>query len=272
MAEYSYSFATQSIGLSTVINARELGGYVLPGGGVVRKGVLIRGGALVKVSPEELDRLKNEFHISLIFDFRTSMEVKHAPDMHLDGARNIWLPAFDENRMTMEKLSLPEIAYRNLGCWLIENARNPEVQKVAMDMYSVMVENEFTQVQYAGFFQNILSSENDAVYWHCSQGKDRTGIGAAFILAALGADRSLIMHDFDISNEVYREDVKVACSKVNTEGEREAIRTFIGVNPRYFAAALDLIDEKYGSMDNYLKGPLCLSDGDIEALRDKYLQ
>lgn len=268
----NYNFKTQSIGLETVINARELGGYRMTDGRTVRHGLLIRGGSLAFTSKNELERLSGEFHIARVFDFRTSMEVKRAPDQEIAGATHIWLPAFDEEKMSMAKLALPEKAYANLGPWLVEHASETSVQEVAREMYTFMVTNEFTQVQYAGFFQNILNVSTGAIYWHCSQGKDRTGLGAALMLGALGADRELIMTDFNISNEVYQNEVDAACAMVGTEIEREVIKTFIGVNTHYFAAALDIIERDYGSLLNYLKGPICLSDEDLAGLRDRFLE
>lgn len=139
-------------------------------------------------------------------------------------------------------------------------------------MYPIMITTEFTQVQYAGFFQNILNAEEGAIYWHCSQGKDRTGLGSALILAALGADRELIMQDFEISNDYYRTEVETIFNQVSTDEEREAILTFVGVNPRYFANALDIVEKQYGSLREFLKGPICLSDEDMQILRNRFLE
>ena len=258
--------------LDSVINSRELGGYRLPGGSVVKEGLLLRGGALARISEEDITVLKDRYHLAKVFDFRTKIELQYAPDKEIPGAQNIWMPAFDENAMEMKKMSLPHQAYRNLGEWLVQNAREPAIQEIARNMYSEMVTNEFTQIQYAGFFQNILATTEGAVYWHCSQGKDRTGLGAALILGALGADRELIMTDFAISNKCYAKELEAFLPRVNTAAEKAVIQTFIGVNCDYFSAALDLIDSTWGSLEAYLTGPLCLSPEDISALRSRYLQ
>ena len=267
-----YSFETQGIGLNSIVNARELGGYRMPDGSLIKRGKLLRGGALNRLSPEDLKLLTDRYHLSRIFDFRTSFEVKRTPDMEIPGANRIWLPAFDEDSMQMEKLSLPSEAYRDLVSWLTLHASEKKVQEVARDMYTVMITTEFTQVQYAGFFLNILNSEEGAVYWHCSQGKDRTGLGAALMLAALGADRKLIMEDYEISNEVYRQEVEEIYGRLATEEEKEAALTFIGVNSKYFSAALDKVEEQYGSLLGFLKGPICLSEEDIRSLRERFLE
>ena len=258
--------------LDTVANARELGGYILPDGSKIRQGLLLRGGSLAKASDADLRRMSEEFHVAKIFDFRTGIEVEHAPDRDVPGAQNIWMPAFDEKSMEMKDLALPPSAYMNLGEWLVLHAKEKKVRKVASSMYKEMVTNEFTQVQYAGFMQNILFTTEGAVFWHCSQGKDRTGLGSALILGALGADRELIMKDFAISNEYYANELGHFLPRVETDAEKRVIQTFIGVNCEYFEAALDLIDSTWGSMDAFLRGPICLGDEDIRTLRERYLE
>lgn len=266
------NFASQSIGLKSVINARELGGYRLPGGAVIKHGLLLRGGDFSKLDDEDAGKLISQYHLAKVFDFRTSMEVGRAPDRELPGVVNIWMPAFNEKSQVMEGLSLPSEAYRDLGNWLVKNGHIPRVQEVARKMYTGMALDEFTQMQYAGFLQNIVNTSSGAVYWHCSQGKDRTGFGAALLLAALGADRKLIMEDFMISNEFYLKEVIHYCSQVDSEEVREVIRTFVGVNPIFFGNALNVIDKEYGSLTGFLKGPLCMTDEDIAILRERYTE
>ena len=266
------NFASQSIGLSTVINARDLGGYALPGGRVIKKTLLLRGGDLARVSDRDVSILQERYHLAKVFDFRTSMEVDSLPDRIIPGVSNIWLPAFNEKSRKMEEMVLPREAYVDLGGWLVKHAGNVKVQSVAREMYAGLVTDDFTQMQYAGFLQNIVNTPSGAVYWHCSQGKDRTGIAAALVLTALGADRDLVMADYGISNEFYKEDVDRYCSLLGTAEEREVIRTFIGVNPRYFGQALDLLEAQYGSLMEFLTGPLCLSREDILILRERYTE
>lgn len=57
-------------------------------------------------------------------------------------------------------------------------------------------------------------------------------------------------------------------------GREEAlsvVKAFIGANTDNFIKTLDLIDSRYGSMEAYLKGPLGLTEADIETLRNRYL-
>lgn len=267
-----YNFASQTAGIDSVANMRELGGYVLPGGRRVKRGLLLRGGALSKMTSQDREMLMRKFSLAADFDFRTENEINRSPDKVIAGVKYVWFPTIDPQTEKTASQSLPQEAYKDLANWLVVNSSNPLVQNLASRLYTDMVVNEWTQIQYAAFLQSILNTSVGSIYWHCSQGKDRTGLGAAFILCALGADRELILQDYLISEEYYREETKKYCAMVQTEAEREVIRTFVGVNVKYFIAALDLIDRQFGSLENYVKGPLCLTDEDIRVLRERYTE
>jgi len=257
--------------IKDVVNFRELGGYEFPDGRHIRKGLLLRGGSLAKVSEETLGILSEEYHLARVFDFRTQGEVIMAPDLPVPGSKFIWLPAMDENTESFAQQTLPHEAYRNLPVYLAENASNPMVQDVANRLYTDMITNEYTQLQYAAFLQSVVNTPSGAVYWHCSQGKDRTGLASTFLLAAMGADRDLIMYDYNLSMDCYRNLYESVASKLKTPQERDAALTFIGVNPKLYQSALDLIDRRWGSLMNFVKGPLCMSDDDCEVLKNRYL-
>ena len=73
------------INLPGVTNARELGGYPADGK-TIRKGVLIRTGALNNAEPEAVKRLQEEFHLQMIIDFRMKDEWIGIPDPTVTGA------------------------------------------------------------------------------------------------------------------------------------------------------------------------------------------
>jgi len=270
------TYATQKIDLPSIINARELGGIELPDGRRIKRGKLLRGGALAAASDEDLRRLHEQYHLVHNFDFRTYVEVTAKPDREVEGADRVWLPAIDENTEKVGLNSLPPEAYVKLESFIIGYADNPMVQSVAARMYPDMVLNEYTQLQYASFLQLASNVKDGAVFWHCSQGKDRTGLGAAFMLCALGADRDTIIREFDISNEFYKEDVARLCAVLEGKGwddsAKDVVRTFIGVNTARFIDTLNLVDMKWGSLESYVKDALLFSDEDAQRLRDNFLE
>jgi len=269
-------FASQSIGMQGIINARELGGFKTRDGRTVKHGLLLRGGALDKATAEDLERMRYDFGVSHIFDFRTAREVYHAPDRMIPCSRYFQLSTIDPDTEKIGENVLPYHAYADLQNFLVANASDPMVQKVASKLYTEMAFNEFTQLQYASFLQIVAHQAEGAVYWHCSQGKDRTGMGAAFLLCALGADRETIMEDYSISAEYYKPMVDEVVSRVVANGggkaETEVVNTFLGVSINYFTQMLDMIDRKWGSLENYLEDALLITEEDIEALRKRLLE
>lgn len=270
------SFKTQSIGLEGVINARELGDYILKDGRRIKKGMLLRGASLAKASDKDISRLENEFKLKKIFDFRMDVERMKMPNRSVCGAEDIWLPAMDEQSSKDFNAFFTSGGFRTMEEIVLGASSDPQVRLVAHSFYTSMVDNPYTQEIYARFMRMVVETHEGSVYWHCTQGKDRTGLAAAFILSALGADRKLIMQDYFISQEYYLEAYeKIALALLEKGGDEEDLyvaRTFIGANARCFEDALDLIDSKYGSMQAYLRNQLKLSDEDIETLKARYLE
>ena len=130
------------------------------------------------------------------------------------------------------------------------------------------------QAYYGEFLRGVLNAKG-GVLWHCSQGKDRAGWASAFVLAALGAERKVIVEDFDLTNQSYASKVDALLALLpDKEGSDEAaafIRAMIGVSRENFETTLVLIDQQYGSMSQYIENQLGFSKKEQQQLRDKYL-
>ena len=158
---------------------------------------------------------------------------------------------------------------------LAEYAFNPKAQEMGRQLYPAIVMDPTSQQRYGAFLKGVLNAEG-GVLWHCSQGKDRCGWGAAFVLAALGARRETIVEDFDLSNVSYAAQVEALSQKVIEMGGGEAelafIRAMVGVSVENFERTLDLIDSQYGSLSAYLEKALGFSAQEQAALQSKYLK
>jgi protein-tyrosine phosphatase len=139
-------------------------------------------------------------------------------------------------------------------------------------LYDIIFFEESSQQVYRQFFADLvtLNPSDGAILWHCTQGKDRAGCASAMLLAALGADRSLIMADFILSKEYY--DPMVSQIPTTTDVQRNVINTLISANPTIFEATLDKVDEKYGSLTNYLTQCIGVTPDMMQLLRDRYLE
>ena len=68
-----------------------------------------------------------------------------------------------------------------------------------------MVSDEQCLSQFRKIFGLIINKKDDkAIIFHCTQGKDRTGVLAGLILYALGVDKKSIYIDYKRFNNAYR--------------------------------------------------------------------
>jgi len=259
-----------------IANARDLGGTIASGGRSVRPHRLLRTAHLHDASDADLLRLRQEFNLCRIFDFRSLGEAQHQPDREIEGVEHHLLPTIDMRAEQQTGKPIPEEAFFELDRHIVNYSFYPEVQQMAANMYPSLICSEFSQLQYAAFLRLIIEAPEDGgILWHCAQGKDRTGWGAAFLLFALGVDRETIISDFDSSNDAYRPLVDRLNADILARGggqaEMEVVQAFMGVSTPNFIRTLDLIDREFGGMNAYLRDILCLSHDDVHKLRHRFL-
>lgn len=258
-----------------IVNARDLGGMTGHEGRVVRRNMLLRTAHLHDATDEDIRRLHDDYRLRRIFDFRSLGEAEFLPDREVEGATHHLLPTIDLSAERISEQPIPQEAFLDLERHIVNYSFYPEVQQMAADMYPSLIRSEYSQLQYATFLRLIIETPDGGVLWHCFQGKDRTGWGAAFILSALGVDREEIIQDFDRSNDAYRELVDRLNSEIVSRGggepEMDVVQAFMGVSTKNFRRTLDLIDREFGGMIAYLNEQLMISRDDLLLLRRRYL-
>ena len=259
-----------------IVNARDLGGYPAAGGKTVRHGLLLRSASLAESKEKDLSYLSG-IPVGTVVDFRMDFELRGKEDKVIPGARYVRLPV-NSSGIDVADEDAKELSRHksfDIRKFIMIAAFNKRAQKIAHEMYQTMVTDEDCQKQFAAFLQMAVHADS-AILFHCTQGKDRAGLASAYILSALGVDRETIIKDFDATNAIYAKDVKRLSRRVRFLGgkdkEIETVKAFIGANTENFIKVLDLIDSEYGSMLNYIQGPLGLSDNDILRLKERYLQ
>ncbi len=262
-----------------IVNARDIGGYTVQGGLCVRKGLLIRSAHLAEASDPDLQYL-SDMGVVKIIDFRMKEEKKGKMDGKVSGVEYIDFPTNASGAVLAtateeEKKKFAGRKIFDIRKIIVMAAFNEKAKIVAREMYPTLFNYPDCQKQMAAFLQEVVHTESGAIVFHCTQGKDRTGIASALILAALGVDRETIIKDFDVTNRVYEKDVIKFSRRVKLLGgkeeEIEVVKSFIGANTHNFIKTLDSIDAQYGSLEAYLKGPMGLTHDDISTLRKRYL-
>ncbi len=268
--------AQQYLPVDGIVNARDLGGYPAADGKTVRHGLLLRSASLAEAKEKDLSYLSG-IPVGTVVDFRMDFELRGKEDKVIPGARYVRLPV-NSSGIDVTDDDAKELSRHksfDIRKFIMIAAFNKRAQKIAHEMYPIMVTDEDCQKQFAAFLQMAVHADS-AILFHCTQGKDRAGLASAYILSALGVDRETIIKDFDATNAIYAKDVKRLSRRVRFFGgkdkEIETVKAFIGANTDNFIKVLDLIDSEYGSMLNYIQGPLGLSDDDIQCLKERYLQ
>jgi len=272
-------FAQQSLPVKGIVNARDLGGYAVQDGRKVKSGMLIRAAHLADATDADIAYLES-LPVALVVDFRTEVDLKGKADKGIPGAAYVNLPVDASGNVAAtateeEKKKVTGRKKFDVKKIIVFAAFNDKAKAVAREMYPNLLSDPKCQQQFARFFRMVLETDNGTILYHCTQGKDRTGIASALLLAALGADRETIVADFDATNKVYEKDVKKYSRRVRFWGGKEeeiaVVKAFLGCNTENFIKALDAVDRQYGSMEAYLKGPMGLTDDDIRTLRERYL-
>lgn len=259
----------QLIGLEKVHNARQLGGYRI-GRKTIKDNLLLRTAKLSEMTVADSTLLSDNYKVQCIYDFRGQEESISEPDVIPGNSRYISLAISFPGGSSQG--SMGSGSREDMIKLLLENAEHPAIQNMCTNMYDIIFFEESSQEVYRKFFADLiaLNPEDGALLWHCTQGKDRAGCASAMLLAALGAERDLIMADYVLSKDYY--DPMASRIPVQTETQRNVINTLISANPAVFEATLDKIDQKYGSLRNYLTECIGVTPQMMETLRDKYLK
>jgi protein-tyrosine phosphatase len=125
---------------------------------------------------------------------------------------------------------------------------------------------------YAQLFASLGQQDTLPALFHCTTGKDRTGWAAAALLLLLGVPQDVVMQDFLRRSEdllpAYQEksDAFVAAG-----GDPTIPPAILGVKAEYLAAALDEMEQLYGTIERYFAEGLGIDAAGQHVLRAIYL-
>ena len=258
-------------------NFRDLGGYAAGDGRRIRWGVVYRSGELSQLSDEDVGKL-GEIGIRTVVDLRSPEEVSARGEGRLpSGAQLFALP----------------VASSDMFAKLIPMFLKGDFSQVPpdlLDQVNRMLVRDFTE-QYTGLLDALSDPANRPLVFHCTQGKDRAGFGAAMVLSALGVPWETVLEDYLLSNHFRKEENDKMLGMIRSfasgpgqegqdgqdgqEGEEIAFSRVEGllyVKEQSLQAAHAEIIERHGSVDGFLtEGLGCSVDG-LARLRDDLLE
>ncbi len=247
-------------------NFRELGGYRTRDGRYVKHNLIYRSAAPAFMSDEELQTLA-DMHFAIILDLRTSYEAERHPDPQLPGVAHLRFSALPRNlHGSMHPDHTAELV--RSGTVITEDPGEG-----VKDMYRKL---PFGNKAYAELFR-MLYDHAVPVMYHCSEGKDRTGVASMLILLALGVPEETVLDDFMLTNrymsraineylEEYRDVLEIA-------PELESYyMSYPGVAVENALISLRAILARYGSYERYFLEEYGIDGRVLHHLRSLYLE
>ncbi|HYQ52852.1 MAG TPA: tyrosine-protein phosphatase, partial [Pseudomonas sp.] len=223
--------------------------------GVMRAGVFYRSNALTPTAADLA--ILNGLGISDVFDLRTPSEIAATPDTLPAGAR---YTNIDIIGSTTSGSNITNISFSSAA----------EARAMMQQTNRAFVSDAGMRGQFTQLF-NELASTDGAALFHCTAGKDRTGWTAAVLQSIAGVDDATIMSNYLATNDYTA--ARVAATLAHMPASMaEVYAPLLGVEASYLQAGLDEVTAEYGSMDNYLKQGLGLSQETLYVLRGKMVR
>lgn len=248
----------------SLVNFRDLGGLKTKEGLVIKNGQLWRSGNFLHATHQDLKDLQ-DLGLKQIIDLRTTAEIDLAPDPLIFGVNNHHIDYFEGS--DTEQVPSSSEFMKLLEKDIVDDP-------YLIDSYCEMIQSSNGQRGLTKFMKRILN-DDPAILWHCSAGKDRTGVSTAIILELLGVEREVIMEDYLKTNDSIDDIMKSMLSKVEglaiDDNLKKKLTPIFGVEPKYLEKVWDIVDNEYGGMKNYSIKYLELSEQKIIDLKSKYL-
>ena len=219
-------------------NFRDLGGYPTLDGDHTRWGRVFRSDRLNELSADDLATW-DSLGISHVFDLRSQGEVDESPDRLPSRVSSTHLPMSSD-------VAQGRSMYHRIMDGDLESISETDMA----DGYVRMLDN------FGASFLEIVNhlASGEAFVFHCTAGKDRTGVAAMVLLGVAGVADSYILDDYEIS-ERFRDPQRLVPFKdrLREEGhDPEDFAAMFGSLRGVMRQTLDRLYDGWGSVENYL--------------------
>ena len=269
------------INLQGTYNTRDLGGIVTEDGRIIKERMLIRSDALTEITAEDEKMLKEHCRLSTVVDLRTYNELSEQPPGIIKGVSWVHMPLLrggqpavfekseTENDADAEKavpeekdVSMAEIFRESIA------QMNYDVPSAMKRMYDHLFSDDYSIQAIRSFFDLLL--------WHCTAGKDRTGVLTLLLLGTLGVSKDTILEDYVESGENLRPQTEGIIEEIKKSTDDEVLieqsRILNSVLPEYVDSMYENIEALGGDIPGYMKKVIGITDEDIDRLKKIYLE
>lgn len=250
-----------------IYNFRDLGGYRVKDGRKIKYGCFFRGPAIaLQQDSKDFERLES-LHLKTILDLRSKNEAEEEPDVILPDCSYQQISA-----MYFPDGSECDFSPKGIDRIFQEEERRKQTGIEERFFITLYQDMPFHNPAYQQLFKAIQWQQTPLLF-HCSAGKDRTGVAAMLILLLLGVDDETIMEDYLLTNICRKPLIDQRIAKEKAEGEeREHIINAMGVQPDTAWAVLHSIRERYPSQEAYFEKEFGMDAQEMTRLRNLYLE
>jgi len=222
-------------------NFRDIGGYPAHRHKRVKWRKIFRSGHLALLTKNDLQVL-DKLGIQTICDFRSAEEIARQPNRLPENTSSQYLHLPIVNK-TIEPTEAVTRVMKGDTSWFTKDFMvNAYIEKI----------DAFPDTWHR-FFKCLTRQSSRPLMFHCTAGKDRTGVCAALILLTLGVSEKWVIHDHALSNIYNAEqlrDIDKNLRKVSVDPEK--LKDYLTAPKTAMVATIEHLTKTYGSARDYL--------------------
>ncbi|RDX53855.1 hypothetical protein OH76DRAFT_1375137 [Lentinus brumalis] len=248
--------------ISGVVNVRDLGSYPTGQPGFITKpGLVYRAGEVSHITEEGVRQLR-DLGVTTVYDLRseTEMHKYETPIPTIEGVEVVHVPVFKTEDYSPEAMAKRFELYASGKV------------EAFMELYSQILDN--AGPAFGVVLRHIRDRPNEGCLFHCTAGKDRTGVLAALLLKLVGVDDEAIARDYALTRvgrEPAREMVMARLAKVPFfQANADGASNMLSSRHETMVAFLRMLDQRYDGAAEYLKKFVGLTDEDIITIRKNF--
>ncbi|KAH9018072.1 protein-tyrosine phosphatase-like protein [Lactarius pseudohatsudake] len=246
-----------------VYNVRDLGRIpTADGQDVTRSSFIFRGGELPGVTQLGEEQLR-ALGVATIFDLRSDTEIAKydAATPKIKGITVLHTPVFTKEDYSPERMAQRFQLYAS------------GTTEAFMQLYSEIL--DAGGPAFGSILRHVRDSPNVGFLFHCTAGKDRTGIAAALLLLLAGVSNDAISADYSLTR-IGREPMRpIILSRLAREpifaSDPTAAHNMLSSRCETMRAFITMLDERYGGVKEYVRRKCGVTDQDIATIRQNLL-
>jgi protein-tyrosine phosphatase len=241
-----------------VTNFRDLGGYPTADGRRTRWGRVFRSDALHRLTDRDLV-LYESLGLRVVYDLRHDAERERNPDP---------FPSVSLSLLANVAVGGPRPDAPPPGSLggLAQDAIAGE--RTLRDAYVGMLAD--VGPLFGRLLTGLAAADGLPAVFHCTGGKDRTGMSAALLLELLGVPRPMVLDDYELTSQFRRREHQTETYEnlLAIGMSPEAAGAVLGTPRWVMEDALSVVDHDYGGVERYLTERAGMPGETLDQLRN----